>query len=91
MTIFFVKVALFRPDTNARSMLVKSRTHIHYPSQKQWLPGISGKQEPARRARLGAPTCPTLTDEQRQQRVGLRALPPSELLPKSAKERPRES
>ena len=31
---------------------------------------------------------PTLTDEQRQQRVGLRALSPSELLPKCAKERP---
>ena len=33
---------------------------------------------------------PTLTDEERQQRVGLRALSPSELLPQSAKERPRE-
>ena len=34
---------------------------------------------------------PTLTDEQRQQRVGLRALSPSELLPESSKERLRES
>ena len=34
---------------------------------------------------------PTLSDEQRQQRVGLRALSPSEHLPKCAKERPRES
>ena len=34
---------------------------------------------------------PKVTDEQRQQRVGIRALPPSELLPQSAKERPRES
>ena len=34
---------------------------------------------------------PTLTGEQRQQRVGIRALSPSELLPQSAKERPRES
>ena len=34
---------------------------------------------------------PTLTDEQRQQRVGSRALSPSELWPQSAKERPRES
>ena len=34
---------------------------------------------------------PTLTDEQRQQRVGIRALSPSELWPQSAKERPRES
>ena len=34
---------------------------------------------------------PTLTDEQRQQRVGLRALSPSDILPQSAKERPRES
>ena len=30
---------------------------------------------------------PTLTDEQRQQRVGSRALPPSELWPQSLKER----
>ena len=37
-------VALFHPDTNARSMLVSSRTHLHYPSQKQWLPGIRGKK-----------------------------------------------
>ena len=37
--------------------LVNSHTHLHYPSQKQWLPGIRGKQEPPRRARLGAPTC----------------------------------
>ena len=34
---------------------------------------------------------PTLTGEQRQQRVGLRALSPSELWPQSLKERPRES
>ena len=34
---------------------------------------------------------PTLTDEQRQQRVGSRALPPSELWPQSAKEEVRES
>ena len=34
---------------------------------------------------------PTLTDEQRQQRVGSRAISPSELWPQSAKERPRES
>ena len=46
----------FRQD-NARSMLVKSRTHRHDPSEKQWLPSIRGKQEPPRRARLGAPTC----------------------------------
>ena len=36
---------IFYPDTNTRSMLVKSRTHLHYPSQKRWLPGIRGKQE----------------------------------------------
>ena len=36
------QVALFRPDSNARSKLVSSRTHLHYPSQKQWLPGIRG-------------------------------------------------
>ena len=34
---------------------------------------------------------PTLTDEQRHQRVGSRALPPSELWPQSAKEGVRES
>ena len=34
---------------------------------------------------------PTLTDEQRQQRVGSKALPPSELWPQSAKEGVRES
>ena len=34
---------------------------------------------------------PTLTDEQRQQRVGSRALSPSKHLAKCAKERPRES
>ena len=34
---------------------------------------------------------PTATDEQRQQRVGSRALSPSELWPQSAKERPWES
>ena len=54
---FFREVALFRPDTIARSMLANSRTHLHYPSQKQWLPGMRGKQEPPRRARSGAPTC----------------------------------
>ena len=53
----YARVALFRPDTNARSMLVNSRTHLHYPSQKQWLPGMRGKQEPPHRARSGAPTC----------------------------------
>ena len=34
---------------------------------------------------------PTLTDEQRQQRVGSRALSPSELWSQSSKERPREA
>ena len=68
----FVRVALFHPDTNTRTKLVNSRTHLHYPSQKRWLPGIRGKQEPPRRARLGAPTCsheslvgcfPTITNQ----------------------------
>ena len=53
----YVRVALFRPDTNARSMLVNAHTHLHYASQKQCLPGMRGKQEPPRRARSGAPTC----------------------------------
>ena len=51
------KVALFSPDTNARSILIRAHTHLNYPSQKQWLPGIREKQEPPRRARSGAPTC----------------------------------
>ena len=41
----FVRVALFRPDTNAHSMLIYSGNHLHNPSQKQWL----GEQEPPRR------------------------------------------
>ena len=52
---YFMYVALFHPDTNARSKLNSSRTHLH--TQKQWLPGIRGKQEPPRRAPPGAPMC----------------------------------
>ena len=48
---------IFNPDTNTRTRLVNSRTRLHYPSQKRWLPGLRGKQEPPRRARFGAPTC----------------------------------
>ena len=64
-------VALFHPDTNTRSKLVNSRNHLHYPSQKQWLPGIHGKQEPPRRARLGAPTC---SHEITNQQIGSQLL-----------------
>ena len=39
----------------------------------------------------GDHTKPVAADEQRQQRVGIRAIPPSEHLPKCAKEGPRES
>ena len=53
----FCTVALFRLDTNARSILVTAHSHLNYPCQKQWLPGIRGTQEPQRRARSGAPTC----------------------------------
>ena len=53
----YVRVALFSPDINAHSMLVNARTHLHYPSQKQWLPSMRGKQEPPHRARSAAPTC----------------------------------
>ena len=70
----FVRVAIFHPDTNTRSKLVNSRTHLHYPSQKQWLPVFVGyrnhRAEPVSVLRRA----PTLTDEQRQQRVGIRAL-----------------
>ena len=53
----FRSVALVRPDTNARSRHVNARSHLNFPCQKQWLPGMRGKQEPPRRARSSAPTC----------------------------------
>ena len=48
---------IFHPDANTRKRLVKSRTHLHNPSQKRWLPGVRGIRKPPRRARRGAPTC----------------------------------
>ena len=39
-TCIKISVALFPPDTNVRSILIRAHTHLHYPSQKQWLPGI---------------------------------------------------
>ena len=71
---------IFHPDTITRSKIVSSRTHLHYPSQKRWLPGDSWetgnhRAEPVSVLRRA----PTVTDEQHQQRVGSRALSPSEL------------
>ena len=40
--------------TQCSSMLTLTYTT---PSQRQWLPGMRGKQEPPRRARSRAPTC----------------------------------
>ena len=51
-----VRVALVPPDTNAHSMLINAHTHLHYPSQNQWL-RVRGIQEPPHRAPSGAPTC----------------------------------
>ena len=51
------KLHIFYPDTNTRTKLVNARTHLHYPSQKRWLPGVRGLRKPPRRARCGAPTC----------------------------------
>ena len=45
---------IFHPDTNTRTRLVNSRTHLHYPSQK---PDVRGIRKPPRRARRGAQTC----------------------------------
>ena len=81
---------IFHPDTNARTRLVNSRTYLHYPSQKRWLVFVgegNHRAEPVAVLRRA----PTLTDEQRQQRVCSRAFPPSELRPQSAKEGVRES
>ena len=72
-----VEVALFRPDTNARSMLIRAHTHLHHLGNR------NHRAEPVPVLRRA----PTLSDEQRQQRVGLRALPPSEHLPKCANKR----
>ena len=47
---------IFHPDTSTRSKIVNSRTDLHYPSQKQWLPSVRGIRKPPRRARHGAPT-----------------------------------
>ena len=46
---------IFHPDTNARSKIDSSRIHLHYPSQKRWLPGVRGIRKPPRKARRGAP------------------------------------
>ena len=43
--MFRTELHIFHPDTNARSKFDGSRTHLHYPSQKRWLPGDRGKQE----------------------------------------------
>ena len=47
----------FPSDSITHSEVVSSRTHLHYPSQKRWLPGVRGIGKPPRRARRGAPAC----------------------------------
>ena len=79
----YVRVALFRPDINARSMLVNAHIHLH----QVCVGNRNHRTEPVPVLRRA----PTLSDEQRQQSVSLRALSPSEHLPKCAKERPGES
>ena len=53
----FVRVALFHPDTNARSKLVSSRTHLHTQVRSSGSQVYMGKKETPRRAPPGAPTC----------------------------------
>ena len=86
-----LQVALFRPDSNARSKLVNSRTHLQYQVRSSGSQVFVGNRNHRAEPISVLRRAPTLTDEQRQQRVGLRAFSPSELLPQSAKERPRES
>ena len=46
------------PSWHQCSLKARRFSHSpHYPSQKQWLKGIRGKQEPPRRGPPGAPTC----------------------------------
>ena len=48
---------IVHPDTITHSKIVSSRTRLHYPSQKRWLPSDRGIRKPPRRARRGAPAC----------------------------------
>ena len=49
-------MALFELHFAVLTPMLTECSSLNYPCQKQWLPGIRGKQEP-RRARSGAPTC----------------------------------
>ena len=64
--------ALFRPDINGHSMLINAHTHLtYYPSQKQWLQGMRGETGATAQSPIFVlRRAPTLSDEQRQQRVG---------------------
>ena len=77
----YVRVALFRPDINVRSVL--SSTHaltltirVRSSGSQVCVGNTNHRAEPVPVLRRA----PTLTDEQRQQRVGIRALSPSEHL-----------
>ena len=62
--------------------IVRSRTHLRSGGSQVIVGYGNHRAEPVAVLRRA----PTLTDEQRQQRVGSRALPPSELWPQSSKE-----
>ena len=83
-------VALFHPDTKDRS-LASSRTHLHTQVRSSGSQVFVGNRNHRAEPLPVLRRAPTLTDEQRQQRVGIRAFPPSEHLPKCAKEGPREN
>ena len=78
---------IFHPDTKlARSSSIRALTYttqVRSSGSQVFVGNRNHRAEPVSALRRA----PTLTDEQRQQRVGTRALSSSELLPQSAKER----
>ena len=84
----YVRVVPFPTGTNARSILVTAHSHLNYrvrnSGSQVFVGNRNHRAEPVPVLRRAL----TLTDEQGQQHVGLRALPPSEHLPKCAKEDP---
>ena len=78
---------IFRPDTKlARSSSIRALTYttqVRSSGSQVFVGNRNHRAEPVSVLRRA----PTLTDEQRQQRVGSRAFSPSELWPQSAKER----
>ena len=86
---FFFEFHIFHPDTNARSTVraLTYTTQVRSGGSQVFVGYGNHRAEPVAVLRRA----PTLTDEQRQQRVGSRALHPSELWPQSVKEGVRES